>query len=432
MSAGRRDPGTAARRGVVAAGLAAALVLGAAAAGAQDLAVVGGRVVPVAGPAIDDGAVLVRDGRIAAVGPTGEIEVPAGVEEIDAGGLVVTPGFIDARSSVALDGGARVDGDALVRPTDVRMAEALEELRVPGAFGREARETPAHPWVMDGVTTAYAAPGDGNLVAGFGAVVKLAGDRLGPVVDSAAAMHVVLGDGPVRRFDAPTTRQGMAAVLRQWLDRARAAGSGARFTLGPPGEEVEGLRHPAWTRTPDLDAVLDARRPVRFRAHTPDDVLTAVRVAGEFDLAPVVEGATGAHLVAQRLAEQDVPVVLAPAIVGSGGGGSPETFARTPEAPARLHRAGVRWAFSTGGSGGRPVTVEAIVARGHGLPADAALRALTLDAARILGVERRTGSIEVGKDADLVLWSGDPVGTWGEVRATVVDGEVVFRRAERR
>lgn len=397
---------------------------------AQELAVVGGEVRPVSGPAIPDGAVIVRDGRIVAVGPRARVRVPDGAEMIDASGMVVTPGLVDARTSLSLrhDGGP--EERALLRSTGYRAADRLVQLRVPGRFGMPARETGIHPWTMDGVTTAYVAPDPGSLVAGFGAVVKLAGDRLGPVVDSAAALHLTLGYALPGRSGGPTTRQGMVALLRQWLHRARAAAPGAAFELGRPATEVEGLPPGFWERTPDLTAALSGELPVRFHAYSPDDVLAALRVAREFGLRAVVEGAYGAHLVAAELAEAGVPAVLGPAISGSvRTAGAPDAWARTAEGADRLRRAGVPVALSTDGGGGRAVTVEAIVARGHGLPSEAALRAVTLDAARILGVDDRLGSLEAGKDADLVVWSGDPVGTWGEARVVVVDGRVVFRRA---
>lgn len=400
-------------------------------AAAQDLAVVGGEVRPVSGPAIPDGVVTIRDGRIVAVGPRSRVEVPDGARVVNADGLVVTPGLLDARTSLALGPDASDPDDPLFRPTDVRVADHLEALEVPGVFGMEGRDTGPHPWAMDGVTAAYVAPRPWSLVAGFGAVVKVAGDRLGPVVDSAAALHLTLNYDLPRMHDAPTTRQGMVALLRQWLRRARDAAPGDEFRLGEPGASVEGLPEGTWRRTDDLSRALSGEVPVRIHAYAPDDVLTALRVTEELGLRGVVEGAYGAHLVARPLADAAVPVILGPAVSGSGRTQrAPDAYARTPEAAARLHRAGVPVALSTDDDRGRSVAVEAAMARGHGLPADAALRAVTLDAARILGVDDRIGSLEAGKDADLVLWSGDPVGTWGEARIVIVGGEVVFRRPE--
>lgn len=428
--------GRSGRRWRLPARLAAAAILAAATgllpqdAGAQDLAVVGGEVRPVSGPAVPDGVVTVEDGRIVDVGRRGQVEVPDGVRVIDASGMIVTPGLVDARTSLSLGSDDAADRDALLRATSTRTAERLDDLRVPGAFGMEARQTRVHPWTMDGVTAAYVGPRPRNLVGGFGAVVKIAGDELGPVVDSAAALHVSFGYDLPRRHDGPTTRQGMVAVLRQWLHRAGEAAPGGTFRLGRPAAEVEGLPPGSWERTGDVSAVLAGERTVRFHAYAPDDVLAALRVAREFDLRAVIEGGYGAHLVAGPLAEAGVPVVLGPAVSGSARTArAPDAFARTAEGAARLHGAGVPVALSTDGGRGRAVTVEAIVARGHGLAPETALRAVTLDAARILGVAGRLGSLEPGKDADLVVWSGDPVGTWGEARVVVVDGTVVFERA---
>jgi len=413
--------------------IAACAVLGVAAPNlvAQDLVVQGGEVRSVSGAPIPDGVVIVRDGRISAVGPRGSVRVPAGVEVLDATGLVVTPGFIDAGTSIARSGrgGGRDGRGELIRSPDFRVTDLLGELRVPRAFGMEAGETTAHPWVMDGVTTVYVTPPASSLVAGFGAVVKLTGATLGETLAPAAALHVTLGDQLRFTFDTPTTRQGMVAALRQWLGTVRRAiDSGATtIRLGRPFSEVEGAAEVVHSVTPELRAVLAGEVPVRFRAQTPEDVLSAVRVAEEFGLRAVIEGGSGAHMVAEALARARVSVIVGPAMVGSGAN-RPETFARTPENAALLSRAGVSVALSTEAASGRSVAMEVAVARGHGLSQDAALRAVTLDAARILGVEDRVGSLDEGKDADLVLWSNDPVGTWAEARIVVVGGRVVFRR----
>lgn len=395
---------------------------------AQDLVVQGGEVRPVSGAPIPDGVVVVRAGRIVAVGPRGSVEVPAGVDVVDASGLIVTPGFIDAATTVAR--GRSPDASRrLIRSPDFRVADLLGELSVPGEFGMEAAETPAHPWVMDGVTTVYVTPPGAALVAGFGAIVKLNGATLGETISANAALHVTLGDEPRSVFDVPTTRQGMAAVLRQWLGTVRRAidEGGSMVRLGGPYSQIEGAEPVAHEITPELTAVLAGEVPVRFRAQAPDDVLTALRLAEEFGLRAIVEGATGAHVVAAALAEADAAVVVGPAMVGSGAN-TPEAFARSPEAATRLLRAGVPFALSTEDGGGRSVAMEAAVAVGHGLPRAAALRAVTLDAARILGVDDRVGSLDAGKDADLVVWSGEPVGTWAEARAVVVGGRVVWHR----
>ncbi len=346
-----------------------------------DLALVGGEIRTMSGEMIADGTVLVADGVIVDVGP--DLDVPAGARVVDARGLVVTPGLIDARTSL---------GASSAEPG--------------GSVAPPAASRNGHHWLRDGVTAVYAAPSDREAIGGFGGVVKLAGSDEARMVSERTALGISLGDNALGRGDGPTTRQGLVAVLRQQLLLA--------------GEAAD----------PDLAPALRGEVPVRIVAHRPDDILAALRLAREFDLRLVVDVASGAHQVAGHLAEAGVPVVVGPSMEGHGGGGPLELFAHTPWNAGRLYAAGVPVAFSTDGSGGRSVTLEALLAVGHGVPAGAALHAATLGAAQILGVDDRLGSIEAGKDADLVLWDGEPISTWSEARIVVVGGEVVVEAGE--
>lgn len=373
-----------------------------------DLAVVGGEVRTVSGGVVPGGVILVRDGRVVAVGPEEDVDVPDGARLVDASGMVVTPGFLDARTTVGREGR---------NPWGPDTTEARPETLVEAAAAVDD-----HPWLADGVTAVYAAPTARGLVGGFGGVVKLAGEDEDRIVRERSGLAVSLGDRALFSDDGtePTTRQGMVGLLRQRLLDVRAG--------EPSGHDRPAPDYAHAGTANQLRSVLEGEVPLRARVHTPDDILTAVRLAREFDLELVVEGAAGGHAVGPELAAAGARVVAGPAVVGVGGGGSVEMSAHTPENAARLHGAGVQTALSTDGAGGRSVAVEAAVARAHGLPAPAALRAVTLDAARILGVDDRLGSVEPGKDADLVVWSGDPVGTWGEARVVIVDGRVVYQR----
>lgn len=385
---------------------AAVLVLNLVAAGgpasAQDrpLAVRGGELHTVAQGVIANGTVVVRDGKIAAVGR--DITVPQDARVIDARGLIVTPGIIDARARFGLRFRDAWDASRLV----------AAERRVVDRFD----PWPEPEWLRDGVTTVYVAPSQRNLVGGFGMVVKLHGRGREAIVRDAAALQAGFGEAVLQSFETRTTRQGLLGILRQQLIRAREyAHRGEQGTR--PDSVLEALA-----------MALGGDVRVRVVTHTPDDIMAIVRLAEEFDLRLVLDQASGAHMVADALAARKIPVVVGPAMMALGSGGPFEMFAHTPESAAQLHRAGVTIALSTDGSAGRSVVVEGIVAKAHGLPEDAALRALTLDAAEILGVADRLGSIEVGKDADLVLWRGAPLGTWGETRVVLVDGRVVFER----
>ncbi len=385
---------------------AGALVAGAPAAGAQTLAVVGGEVHTGDGSVLSGATVLVADGKITAVGT--DLEVPEGAEVVSAEGLVVTPGLLDAQTSL----GERGPGDEEAPPSMLGEDPVLPAFRAVDRF----REDLAPLWLRSGVTAVYLAPDPGLLLGGTGAVVKLAGSSDTAVVDEEVAVAAsfgesAVGDRPPGR-DAPTrrtTRQGMIYDLRNTLVAAGedSIGGEAGRTLG---------------------RLLAGEIPLRMVANYPDDIETALRVAGEFDLRLVVDQAAGAPQVAERLAEAGVPVVVGPMVLGIGDGGPMELRGHTPAAAGILHRAGVRVALSTFGGRGRSVWMEAVLASAHGLPRDAALRAVTADAAEILGVGDRLGRVAPGLDADLVVWDGHPISTWTKTAVVIVDGEVVYRR----
>ncbi len=378
----------------------AALVLAAASplsAQTNVTAIRGGEIHTISHGIIRDGVVLILDGKIIQVGRT--VTIPPGARVIDADGLIVTPGIIDSRSSFGYDPGA-AGQPTLMAPTR----------RVSDAF----QQPPSSNWLQGGVTAAYLAPSPTSLISGFGAVVQLGEFGPAAIIDDAAAMHASFGEAVLNRFDTRTTRQGLLGVLRQEFIRTR-----------------EYMENPPPVADPDREAlsrVLRREIPLRVTAHTPDDIMTAVRLGEEFDVRLILDGATGAHRVAERLASARVPVIVGASILGLGGGGPFEGFAHTEENAARLHRAGVKISLSTDAGGGRSVVLEALIAKAHGLPEDAALKAITLDAAAILGVSDRLGSIEPGKDADIVLWRRHPLTTWGETRLVMVNGRTVFER----
>ncbi len=378
----------------------AALVLAAAgslSAQTNIIAIRGGEIHTISHGIVQNGVVLILDGKIIQVGSN--VTIPPGARVIDADGLIVTPGVIDSRSSFGYNRGTAV------RPT--LMAPTR---RVSDAFQQPSSSN----WLQGGVTAAYLAPSPTSLIGGFGAVVQLGEFGPAAIIDDAAAMHASFGEAVLNRFDTRTTRQGLLGVLRQEFIRTR-----------------EYMENPPAVADPDREAlsrVLRREIPLRVTAHTPDDIMTGVRLGEEFDLRLIIDSGTGAHQVAGRLARARVPVIVGASILALGGGGPFEGFAHTEENAARLHRAGVNISLSTDAPGGRSVVLEALIAKAHGLPEDAALKAITLDAAAILGVSDRLGSIEPGKDADIVLWRGHPLTTWGETRLVMVNGRTVFER----
>ena len=271
-------------------------------------------------------------------------------------------------------------------------------------------------WLQSGVTAVYLAPDPRLLIGGTGAVVKLAGAAATAIVAEETAVAASFGETAVGDTapgrEAPvgrTTRQGMIYDFRSTLIRA-----GEDAIAGEAG----GV----------LGRLLNGELPLRMLANKPDDIETALRVAGEFDVRLVLDQAAGAAAVASRLAEAGVPVVVGPSVIGIGDGGPMELKGHSPATAGVLHEAGVRIALSTFGSRGRSVAMEAIVAWAHGLPREAALGAVTAHSAAILGVDGRIGSLAIGLDGDVVLWDSHPIGTYAKTVAVLVDGAVVFRR----
>ena len=380
--------------------------LAAAAASGQTLAVVGGEVHPGDGSAIAGGTVLIEDGKIAAVGS--EVEVPEGAEVLDAAGMVVTPGLIDSQTLL----GTEPSGGALVAIAGEPDPSLISAARAADRFAEDL----APLWLREGVTTVYLAPDPRLLIGGRGAVVKLAGPRETAILSEDAAVAAsfgesAVGDRPPGREQptGPTTRQGMIYEFRQTLVRAQedAVGGEAGRMLGQ---------------------LLAGETPLRMLVNKPDDIETALRVAREFDLRLVLDQAAGAAAVAERLAEAEIPVVVGPAILGIGDGGPMELASHSPATAGALHRAGVPIALSTFAGRGRSVAMEAVVAWAHGLPREAALAAVTAEAAAILGVSDRVGTLAPGLDADLVIWTEHPIGTYARARTVIVDGRVAYQR----
>ena len=374
-------------------------------AGAQTLAIVGGDVHTGDGEILRGATVLVEAGRITAVGS--DLEAPADAEVVSAEGMVVTPGFLDAHTLLGAGGGQ--DDET---PPPLGEGPVLPAARAADRF----REDLAPLWLRAGVTAVYLAPDSRLVLGGTGAVVKLAGSRETAIVDDEVAVAASFGESAVGNRppgrEAPTartTRQGMIYELRNTL-----------IAAGEDSIEGEAGR--------TLGRLLAGEIPLRMLANTPDDIETALRVAGEFDLRLVVDQAAGASAVSDRLADADIPVVVGPMVLGIGDGGPMELRDHTPEAAAILHRAGVRIALSTFAGRGRSVWMEAVLASAHGLPREAALAAVTSDAADILGVGDRLGRLAPGFDGDLVVWDAHPISTWARTAVVIVDGQIVFRR----
>ncbi len=369
------------------------------------VAIRGGTIFTGAGDVIEAGTIVFEHGKIVSLGQ--DISVPSGTEIINADDLFVTPGYIDAYSHIGLESVPAPGQPYTVDiPDELKLWDRENLMNASRPIIPELDEAHESEWLRTGITTAYVSPGAQNLVGGLGIIMKLTGT----IVNEHAAVSGSFGESALDAFEAPTTRQGMVAILRQKLISAQ------EDTLGGEDGRVFGQ-------------LLSSSLPFRVLVNTPDDILTALRLADEFGLNLVLDSAAGGHVVAEAIADAGIPVVVGPAIVGIGDGGPYEAFAHTPSNAAKLYEAGVRVALSTADSGtGRSVAMEAVVAKAHGLPEMAALMAVTSEAASILGIADRTGTLAPGMDADIVIWEGRPISTWAVTQRVIVDGITYFER----
>ena len=362
-------------------------------------AFVNAHVVPVESAPFD-GALIVEDGRITALGP--DVSAPEGADVVDCEGTWLLPGFVDAHVHL----GMHAEGE-------VGTTSDVNEMTDPVMAGVRAIDAvdPNEPGWRDalagGVTTVNVNPGSGNPIGGQAVALHTHGRTVDEMVlRSPSGVKSALGENPKNVYKekgrTPSTRLGTALVIREAF--LKAQGYMARQ------EEAERDGKP-FTKDPHLEAlalVLRREIPWRQHCHRTDDIATALRIADEFGYELVLDHGTEAHPVADLLAERGVPVLIGPLFTTKS---KPELRGRSMRNPGRLARAGVEISIITD----HPVipidflVYQAALSVKEGLDPETALRAITLNPARVLGLEDRIGSLAEGKDADLVLWSGDPL-----------------------
>jgi imidazolonepropionase-like amidohydrolase len=359
------------------------------------VAITNARIMPVSGPVIERGTVVIRGGTIAAVGVG--IEAPAGARVIDAAGKIVTPGLIESATQIGIveiQGGAEGTDDQ--SSTDKELSAAFN---VVDSFNGDSTVIPVTR--VDGITRAVVMPaGSGHALLGRGALFDLSGAQVpASVVKAPVAMFANLGESGAASEGG--SRASAMLRLREALqdaidfDRNRAAWDAAQ-------------RRPYARGRLDLEALVPVVRgqlPLAVNANRASDLLAAVRLADEFHLKLILMSAAEGWMVADQLAAHKVPVVVKPLTDIP----TFDALAATLENPAKLSKAGVALVLSSFDThNARNIRQEAGNAIAYGLDRDAALRSVTLEPARIWGVGDRLGSLEPGKEADVVVWSGDP------------------------
>ncbi len=378
-------------------------------------AFVGAHLIPITGPDVADGVLIVRDGRISAVGPTSSTPIPDDAERHDATGLTIMPGLVDTHSHIGNpEGGDR----SAAFHASVRVLDSVNV--------RDARFQKAQ---AGGITTVNIMPGSGHLLSGQTVYAKL---RDGKTLEElmlyredgqvAGGMKMANGTNPRRQPPFPGTRAKAAALVREQF---LAALDYRRRTLQADDASEQPARD---LQMEGLLEVLDGTRVVHHHTHRHDDILTVLRLADEFGFRTVLHHVSDAWAVAEEIAEAGVASSL---VFVDSPGGKLEAKDSTFLSGAALERAGATVGFHTddGITDSRFFLRQAGLAVRAGMTRAGALYGLTMAGAGMLELEDRIGSLDVGKDADFIVLSGDPLSVYTKVLETWVDGSNVFDRS---
>jgi imidazolonepropionase-like amidohydrolase len=372
-----------------------------------------GTVLTMAGEAIENGQVLVNEGKIIAVGK--DVSIPENCEIIDAQGGFIMPGIIDAHCHIGMwEDGLGFEGDDGNEITD----PATPQLRAIDAINPYDRSfVEAYE---NGITCVCTGPGSANVIGGQFATIKTKGNRIdNMIVQQTASMKVAFGENPKRCYNAkkqaPSTRMATAAILREYLFKTKNY------------MEVKEKNSSFDMKLESLIPVVKGELNVKAHAHRTDDIFTAIRIAREFGLKMTLEHCTEGHLIAEELAKEGFSAIVGPSF---GSRSKVELKEKTFETAAVLHKAGVKIAIMTD----HPVIpvhhlpMCAALAVRAGLDEEAALKAITINPAEILGIADRVGSIEVNKDADIVVFDKHPFDIQAKATCVLIDGQVVFNK----
>jgi imidazolonepropionase-like amidohydrolase len=386
----------------------------------NDVVITGGYVVPVDGAPVDGGTVVVSGGRITAVGPAGEVTVPDGARTVDAAGRWVLPGFVESHGHVGIHeeglGWEGSDGNEMTDPNGARL-RARDGIN-PADLGFDDA-------LSGGITTVVVKPGSGNPIGGQTVAVKCWGRTVDDmVVRDPASVKSALGENPKRVYKEqqklPSTRLGVAAVIRDAFTKAQD------YRAARDHAAAEGKPFERNLTCESLVRVLAGEVPWCQHTHRADDIATAIRLSEEFGYRLVVNHGTEGHLLADVLAAKGIPVIIGPLFTSRS---KVEVRERSLRNPGILARAGVDIALTTD----HPVVpieflvYQAILAVKEGLDRDTALRALTVNPARFLGLDERVGALRAGLDGDVVIWSGDPLDIMSRALRVFVAGREVYR-----
>jgi len=404
--------------------------------GAENIAIQAGNILTISGDAIERGIILIEDGKIKTLGR--DVNIPADARIIDAKEKFVMPGLVDAQSRLYVIASELNESRAIA--PELNILDALDP------FIKEYQEV-----LAQGVTSVYVAPGSRSLLGGRGAVLKLNGGKTANemVLKADVAVKAAIGVSKNNQSSSLTRLEYYSSIREALIETqvymqkkrkyeqelAEYKKKKAEQEKKKKNAKKEELKRPAKFKGKPKDdilaKVLRQEIPLQIEAHRVDDILNALRLADEFDFSLVLDKCTEGYMITDEIARRKVPVIVGPVST---------SFANTPKLEYRNHdmrnaailsKEGVKVALGVSGRDGASskfIALVAAMAVANGMDKDVALRAITLTPAEILGVAERIGSLEVGKDADIVILNAHPLDTFTQVEMVLIEGKIVYER----
>lgn len=377
--------------------------------------IINGKIYTMAGQVIEKGYVRTKGAIIKETGPMDRLEDMEEERIIDVGGAWVLPGFIEAHSHIGI---AEEKNGVIGDDSNEETIPVLPALRAVDAVN--PMDAAFHDAIKAGITSVMTGPGSGNVVGGQFVFMKTQGRCIDEmIVKAPAAMKAALGENPKTTYGdkdtCPSTRMGTAYMLRKELFRAVQY----RDEMKSGDRKEKDFEMEAWL------PVLCREIPLKVHAHRADDILTAIRIAKEFDIDITIEHCTEGHLIAGQIAESGFPAIVGPSLTSRS---KIEIEYMNLRTAGILAKSGVITAITTD----HPVSLIQYlpicvgVAVKNGLPFEEGLKALTINAAKICRTDDRVGSLEPGKDADIAIFDGNPMEIFTETLYTIIDGEIVY------
>ena len=387
------------------------------------LVIKGGKILTITKGIINGGTILIDKGKIKAIGE--DVKILDDAKVINANRKTIMPGLIDAHCHIGISEElAGVAGSDFNEATD----PVTPQMRASDGIKANADETGLAAALRTGITTVQVLPGSANVIGGTGCVIKTAPKILisDMIIKEPSGMKCAFGENPKRFYGdqkkAPQTRMGIAAIMREWLEKTKIYMDKKMKNSNDPSKMPEYNQ-----KLEALIPVLTGEIPIRAHAHRADDIAMAIRICDEYSLKMSWEHATEGHRIAEYIAKRNIPATFGPAMMGRGKW---EMRELSMETAVKLYEAGVKFAIQTDATSStiQYLPIVAGLTNREGLPYEEALKCITINAAEIIGVGERVGSLEKGKDADIRILSGDPLELKTKVEKVILDGEVVFSR----